>query len=158
MIATISIVICGFLLFITQNLICFVQAKNNLSPFAPRISQYFFKNRKLFFFGLIGGAIFLSAMISGLSYNQEILWDAIKVRTVCLSIFVTIAISTIIIFSINKLFINLKSIEDYAYTHHATQLQHQSKTDYNKVIMKIASYYLSGYLIWLFLAIQIIYF
>lgn len=158
MIATISIMLCGYLAFITHNLICFIQAKRKLSPFAPSISQYFFKNRKCFLFGLIAGAILLSAIVLGLGYKKEIEWNDIKVRTVALGSCMHIALTSIIIFAIHKLYKQLQAIEDYAYMHHASQLQHQSKIDYSKVIKKITSYYLSGYSIWFLLALVVMYF
>lgn len=158
MIATISIMLCGCLAFIIHNLTCFIQAKNKLSPFAPSISQYFFKNRKYFLFGLIVGAILLTAIIFGLSQNKVMEWDAVKLRTIALCLCIQVVVTAIIIFTVHKLYKQLQAIESYAYTHHASQLQHQSKIDYNKVIKKIASYYVSGYSIWFVFTLVMIYF
>lgn len=158
MIATISLMLCGFLAFIVHNSICFIKAKKKLGPYTPSISQYFFKNRKFILFGLIGLGVLLSVVVFGISYNKAIEWNAVKVRTIALSLFMHVSITTIIIFTIHKLYKQLAGIENYAYMHHATQLQHQSKIDYSKVIKKIISYYLSGYSIWFFLALVVIYF
>jgi len=158
MIATISLMLCGFLAFTIHNSICFIQAKKKLSPYAPRISQYFFKNRKFILFGLIGLGLLLSVVVFGIGHNKAIEWNAIKVRTVALGLFVYVLITIVIIFTIHKLYKQLACIENYAYMHHATQLQHQSKIDYTRTTKKIISNYLSGYSIWFFLVLVIIYF
>lgn len=158
MIATLLLTVCGFLVFITQNAYLYISVKKNISPYAPCISIYFLSNRKKLLFTLIGIGLVLSGILFGLYFNMDAKWSEQKNLTLLFATPITVGFTIAIAMATRGLFKRLLEIEEYAYMHHASQLQHQSKIDYSKIYKKIISWYLSGYAIWLNQAIIFMFF
>lgn len=149
MISALLLMVCGFLVFIAQNAYSYISVKKNISPYAPCISIYFLSNRKRLLFTLIGSGLVLSAIMFGIYFNMDTKWSEQKNLTVLFATPITVGFTIAIVVATKGLFKSLLAIEEYAYMHHASQLQHQSKIDYIKTYKKIISWYFAGYAIWL---------
>ena len=147
MIISLLLMVCGFLVFIIQNTYLYLSVKKNISPYAPCISIYFLSNRKKLLFGLIAGGLFLGTIMFGLYFNMHVKWTEQKSLTLLIATLITVGFTVATVMTTSGLLKRLLAIEEYAYMHHASQLQHQSKIDYRKTYKKIISWYIAGYVI-----------